>query len=167
MEEPVRLQVQMGWKKEEKRKMDNNKKYTKWVVIACIYAVLLLIQAGRIFFKINNDCYKAFNYALKICKVSISEHDFTVKQDTSNRTVYYDVYVDKELPYNMVKDAFKEYLKNNPDSYLNDNYKISLTFNREKHRDDYYVVYGIRNFDSDGNLHDDLDIAFFDEDHDY
>lgn len=157
----------MVLKKEEKMEIDKNKKYTKWMVIACIYAVLLLIQAEKIFFKINNECYKAFKYALKNSKVSIDEHDFTVKQDTGNRMVYYSVNVDKELPYNTIKDAFREYLKNNPDSYLNDSYKIALIFYGEKHRDYSIIVYGIRNYDMDGNLHDDLDVAFFDDDEDF
>lgn len=145
--------------------MDNNNKYTKWVVIACIYAVLLLIRAGMIFYKINNDFYKAFNYALKNSKVSISEHDFTIKQDKKNRMVNYSVNVDKELPYNTIKDAFGEYLKNNPDSCLNDNYKITIAFNREKHRDDFVTVCEIRNFDLDWNLQD-LYVIFY-EDGDY
>ena len=144
--------------------MDNDNKYTKWVVIACIYAVLLLIQAGMIFYKINNDFYKAFKYALKNSNVSISEHDFTVKQDTKNRKVVYFVNVDKELPYYTIKDAFREYLKNNPDSCLNDNYEITIAFNREKHRDDFVTVCEIRNYGPDWYLHDDLKVIFYEDD---
>lgn len=119
-----------------------------------VFIILMLLQIGKTVYRHTSEYYKPIYYIIDTLKMS-SKTDFSVKIDKKERTVEY-VFEEPITWYGTtITGVFTDYLSENPDNILNQDYKISFTFSDHDHRD-YYHVGSICNFYHD-EIHKDFD----------
>ena len=138
----------------KRQEKSNRREIIASYIIGLVLIFLMLLQIGKTVYRHTSEYYKPIYYIIDTLKMS-SKTDFSVKIDKKEKTVEY-VFEEPITWYGTtITGVFTDYLSENPDNILNQDYKISFTFSDHDHRD-YYYVGSICNFYHD-EIHKDFD----------
>ena len=141
---------------EKHKERRERRKVIKWYFIGLVFIILMLFQIGKAVYKHINEYYKPIYYIIDTLDMS-SRTDFSVNIYKEEKSVNY---VFQEIPNwygSTITGVFTDYLSENPDNILNQDYKISFTFRDYEYGYRYhYTLCSICNYYR-GELHKDFD----------